>query len=610
MSNVDPILAGAPALGAILGKRFVLLREIGRGGHSLVYAARDTQRSEEVAVKFVVPPPGRAEEARQRLRREVRTLRELKHPNIVAVRDYVEESGAAYVVMELIDGSDLAQWLRRNGELGPEGTTRVASDLLAALDTAHRARVLHRDVKPANVLLDRNGRAHLADFGSARHEGHPALSATGTLAGTLVYAAPEVLAGQRGDARSDLYALGMTLFECLTGRLPDHPRHLPPPPLAGGYHPRQLAPQVPHWLDGLVARATAASPADRYPTASLMRQDLTRREVMVAGARTEATRRSCLVCETPTLPGSPLCRACEPRPVGGSRFLLVRQPGPEYRRTVAELLAADPGLVDRGHLAEAEAGRRALIEVPLAAATGLAEWLADREVATDTRSRATMWSAIPSSYLVLVAGGLGLGLFAGVVASPLFLSASPLVAGLLLVSALREVTRPALAAAEADATDGPIAPALIAELRALGPGPARELLSEVIRLARGLIERESEPTARERRQAELAPITEAAARAARELAGTDLTLARLRSEADAFGRLPDAWWNTVARTEESRDQLSQSLLELIAELGAAMSGGTLLPGAPLEGLDDLTKDLAETAAIDRAVRAELAAEGI
>ncbi|MEZ4586849.1 MAG: hypothetical protein R2909_10645 [Gemmatimonadales bacterium] len=242
-----------------------------------------------------------------------------------------------------------------------------------------------------------------------------------------------------------------------------------------------------------MARATAASPADRYLTASLMRQDLTRREVM-SGARREATRRSCLVCETPTLPGSPLCRAYPPG--GRVAILLVRQPGPEFRRAVAEPPGGDLGLVDQGHLAEAEAGRRALIEVPLAAATGLAP--SGRLTASGATDRHEPGDDVVGDSVELPRAGRGrawAGLFAGVVASPLFFRPA-LVAGLLLVSDLKSPALPWRGRGRGDRR--PDRPRADRRAPVVGAGPG-ELPSEVIRLARGPIER-NRIRPRERRQ--------------------------------------------------------------------------------------------------------------
>src|SRR5213079_1864518 len=140
---------------------------------------------------------------------------------------------------EYVRGPDLAVRVRQRGPLDPDAAARLGREVSEALAAAHRRGILHRDVKPQNVLLDPDGRARLTDFGSAKLETLSTLTQTGGLVGTLDYAAPEVVAGRRGDARSDIYGLGVTLHFALTGRLPERPSpHLPPPAAPQGYRPR------------------------------------------------------------------------------------------------------------------------------------------------------------------------------------------------------------------------------------------------------------------------------------------------------------------------------------------------------------------------------------
>ena len=148
--------------------------------------------------------------------------------------------------------------------------------MAAALAAAHRRGILHRDVKPQNILLDPDGAARLTDFGSAKLDGQLGITASGGLAGTLAYAAPEVLAGRRGDARADVYALGLTLYYALTGELPESPSR-PSPAVARApkaFGPRRVAPGCPAWLDDVIARATAAAAEDRFPTAAALDEAL------------------------------------------------------------------------------------------------------------------------------------------------------------------------------------------------------------------------------------------------------------------------------------------------------------------------------------------------
>jgi hypothetical protein len=264
--------------GELLASRYEIGREIGRGGYSVVYAATDRTIGANVAIKLLVPPPLVAQLARERLRREVEAVRTLAHPNIVAVYDLIDDNGRSCVVMELIDGIDLAVRVATRGPLGGDETVAMGIGIADALETAHRHGVLHRDVKPQNILLARDGRARLTDFGSAKLESQATVTQTGAFVGTVGYTAPEVIAGQRADARADVYGLGATLYFALAGALPSRPSpHLPPTPSADGHHPGAVRADIPEWLDAIVARMTAADPSQRYPSVSTVADALRRR---------------------------------------------------------------------------------------------------------------------------------------------------------------------------------------------------------------------------------------------------------------------------------------------------------------------------------------------
>ncbi len=257
------------AAGQRLLDRFEIKHELGRGGHSVVYAARDHQVGADVALKVLAPPPNAAIEATERLRREVQAVRTLRHPNIVGIHDFLVDGTTAFVVMDQVDGSDLAAYLRTNGPLSINHALRLGQEIGAALVTAHQSGILHRDIKPANILIDRTGTAWLADFGSARLTTQATMTQTGGLVGTVAYLSPEVWQGQRADVRADIYALGVTLFESLTGRLPAQTSpHLPPTPAEDGFHPTGFRPELPPWVDGIVAMATRAEPGFRFATAA------------------------------------------------------------------------------------------------------------------------------------------------------------------------------------------------------------------------------------------------------------------------------------------------------------------------------------------------------
>ena len=298
----------------------------------MVYLARDRSLDADVALKLLVPPPAAAQVARERMRREVQAVRGLSHANIVAVFDFLEEGPWSFIVMEYVRGPDLQVRVAERGRLDADAAVRLGRDVAGALSTAHRHGILHRDVKPQNILLDPDGRARLTDFGSAKLDGQLGVTGSGTLAGTLAYTAPESLAGRRGDARSDLYALGLTLYYALTGNLPERASpHLPSTPLTTGFRPKAEAPGVPGWLDDVIARATCAAAEDRFPTAAALDEALARPGV--ADAMLTEAGATCLLCAGPdpraaaraTRPtrssfsaGPPAVPAAAPRPSGSS----------------------------------------------------------------------------------------------------------------------------------------------------------------------------------------------------------------------------------------------------------------------------------------------------
>lgn len=210
-------LSGAPRRG-----RFALMQQIGRGTSGEVWKAVDTLGGQAVAVKQLISPAGghEAGEMRSRFIEEGRIAGRLRHPDIVACIDHGETDGQPWIAMEWLEGEDLSRILRRQRQLGVDDAVRIACRVALALDHAHRQGVVHRDLKPANIHVDlHKASVKLADFGVAREQ-DSSRTATGMFLGTPAYMAPEQLAGSPADARGDLYALGVVLFEMLSGRRP------------------------------------------------------------------------------------------------------------------------------------------------------------------------------------------------------------------------------------------------------------------------------------------------------------------------------------------------------------------------------------------------------
>jgi serine/threonine-protein kinase len=274
-----------------IAERYSLRERIAVGGMGEVHLATDDRLGRLVAVKVLAAGFADSPDFVERFRREALTAAALSHPNIAQVYDYGVDGDSHFIVMEYAEGQDLAQVIRQHGRLTPGDAVRVAEQVCAALGAAHRAGVVHRDVKPGNVIIRPDGTVKVTDFGIARALGQASLTDTGTVMGTAAYVAPEQARGEATTPSSDLYSLGILLFQMLTGSVPfdgDTPvaiamRHLDEPvPL-----PSSRVADLPANLDEVVVRATAKSPADRYADADAMAAALVGHE-MRADAATRA----------------------------------------------------------------------------------------------------------------------------------------------------------------------------------------------------------------------------------------------------------------------------------------------------------------------------------
>ncbi len=594
------------APGDVLTGRYEIVRELGRGGFSVVYLARDRDLDAEVAVKLLVPPPAGAQLARERMRREVRAVRGLAHANVVGVHDFLEEGTWSFVVMEYVDGPDLAERVRVRGPLSPDEAARLGSDVAAALAAAHRRGILHRDVKPQNILLDADGRARLTDFGAARLEGQATVTRTGALVGTLPYLAPEVVTGARADARADVYGLGMTLHYALAGRLPDAPSsHLPPTPAVEGYHPRALRPALPVWLDGVVARATSSDPARRYHSASSLLDALAERDPdrALSGLTRAPALDFCLLCGSAAAAGLAMCPDCRGAPVGRSDTLVfVDPPGawPERRATHQALESLLAGVRRAPDLAGAAAGRRALLRVPTQTADAVVEQLRIRGVPVRTAPAGRAWSAVPSTFYALAAGTLVAGVAAGAAVAPPLLATAPVVSGLLLLGGHRAVQRPLLSPKARRSALPPALGRRLSETMAdLPHGTARSLLADLARIGEaaygGAASGAAEP--------ELTELLGHACEAARDLAGIDNTLTVLEQRREVAGSVP-AWTGAHAALERSRDRLVQQLLDALTVVGRLQGGA---PASAEAGLAEAVRELSARSEAETTARKEVEA---
>lgn len=252
-----------------LGK-YELIEEVGQGGYATVYRARHITLGSEVALKVLLPELAADPDTRQRFISGAQVGSRLEHPAIVRIFDLVEEPDGVFIAMEYMPGGDLRRWREENPRAGWREIVPLLHDTARALDYTGAQGILHRDVKPSNILLDANGWAHLCDFGLVRVAGSPHLTQLGSVVGTATYMSPEQAEGKELDPRSDQYALAVVAYELLAGRPPfvaDRKTAVlvmhvtQPPPL-----PSELGAGVPPEVDDILLRALAKGPEERYPS--------------------------------------------------------------------------------------------------------------------------------------------------------------------------------------------------------------------------------------------------------------------------------------------------------------------------------------------------------
>jgi len=265
-------------IGTVLSGRYRLEAKLGSGGMSTVYLARDQTLDRSVAVKVMHREMSEQADQLERFRQEARAVAKLSHPNVVAVIDAGEDGGHPYIVFEYVEGETLKQRINRDGALEPQEAIAYAIEVARGLSVAHARRMVHRDIKPQNILIDAEGRAKLTDFGISRQLEQDGMTATGRVLGTTDYVAPEQAMGHAVDQRSDVYSLGVVLYEMLVGQVPfqadsqvgvamKHVNEELP-------DVQRRRPEVSAAVALVVERSTAKDPGERYQQVAEMIDDL------------------------------------------------------------------------------------------------------------------------------------------------------------------------------------------------------------------------------------------------------------------------------------------------------------------------------------------------
>jgi eukaryotic-like serine/threonine-protein kinase len=257
-----------------VGGRYRLERSLGHGGMATVHLARDETLGREVAIKRLSKALSGDEIFRERFMREARTAAGLSHPNIVAVFDVGEEDGLPYIVMECVDGRTLAELLAEHGPLDPDRAADLILQACAGLEHAHAAGLVHRDIKPQNLLVREDDTLKIVDFGIARPVDGTQLTLAGTILGTAAYLAPEQALGERVTAAADLYSLGAVTYELLSGRPPYEFESLAELPVKQREGPPPWIKGVSEELQDVVRRCLAPDPADRPRSAAALAHEL------------------------------------------------------------------------------------------------------------------------------------------------------------------------------------------------------------------------------------------------------------------------------------------------------------------------------------------------
>jgi serine/threonine protein kinase len=265
--------------GTQFAERYMIIEELGKGGMGRVYRVEDTKTKEDIALKLIKPEIAADKRTLERFRNELTTARKIRHKNICGMYDLGEDKGTHFITMEYVPGEDLKSFIRRSEQLAIGTTIKIAKQVCEGLNEAHRLGVVHRDLKPSNIMIDKEGNARIMDFGIAQSLKSKGITGSGIIIGTPEYMSPEQAEAKEIDERSDIYSLGIILYELVTGRLPfegdtplsiamQHKSEIPK-------NPKEINTQIPEDLSRLILRCLDKDKENRYQNAGDLRSELT-----------------------------------------------------------------------------------------------------------------------------------------------------------------------------------------------------------------------------------------------------------------------------------------------------------------------------------------------
>jgi len=281
--------------GSTFAKRYTIIEELGKGGMGHVYKASDTELGEKVALKLINPKIAAEKKTIERFRNELKLARKIRHKNVCQMYDLNKDHEKYYITMEYVPGEDLKSFIRRSRELSIKGAISIARQVCDGLVEAHRHGVIHRDLKPSNIMIDRDGNVRIMDFGIARSLKSKGLTGAGIMIGTPEYLSPEQADGEDIDGRSDLYSLGVILYEIVTGQLPfkgDTPLSLAVKHrIEKPGDPRTINPQIPESLSQIILKCLEKKKEDRYQKAEDLLLDLKNIDIRIPSTEHAIPRR-------------------------------------------------------------------------------------------------------------------------------------------------------------------------------------------------------------------------------------------------------------------------------------------------------------------------------